>query len=87
MNLRCVHRPSASSRAMLMALALPDHRDPRCPAEFEAEAHGILNGYPRADGWTTATDSDDGLRKGILPNIADFASFRSPRREFWEPWS
>ena len=76
LHLWWARRPLASSRAVLMALLLPDPCDPHCPEEFKKEARRILLGmYPRPQGWTTTIKSDQGLRKVILTFIADFANW------------
>lgn len=38
-------RPLASSRAMLMALLLPDPADPHCPEDFRREARRALSAF------------------------------------------
>ena len=63
LHLWWARRPLASSRAMLIALLLPDPRDLDCPEEFNDEARRILDIYPRPPGWTTDIDSDQDLRK------------------------
>ena len=69
-------RPLASSRAVLMALLLPDPCDPYCPKVFKKEARRILlDMHHRPSGWTTAVESDQGLREIILKFIADFANW------------
>ena len=69
-------RPTASSRAVLMALLLPDPCDEHCPEVFKNEARRILLGmHGRPKGWSAATKSDAELRKVILQFIADFASW------------
>ena len=69
-------RPLASSRAMLLALLLPDPCDPHCPGGFKTEARRILlDMFARPIGWTTTVESDRGLRKVILTFIADFANW------------
>ena len=76
LHLWWARRPLASSRAVLMALLLPDPCDPHCPEEFKKKARRILLGmYPRPQGWTTIVESDQGLRKVILTFIADFANW------------
>ena len=68
-------RPLASSRAMLMALLLPDPCDTHCPEAFKREARRILLGMcGRPQGWTATIRSDNGLRQVILKFIADFAN-------------
>ena len=69
-------RPLASSRAMLMALLLPDPCDPLCPEEFKEEArHILLSMYDRARGNTPAIERNEGLRRFILTFIAEFANW------------
>ena len=68
-------RPLASSRAVLMALLLPDPCDECCPEVFKKKARQNLlglNGRPKS--WKTTVESDEGLRRIILKFIADFAS-------------
>lgn len=69
-------RPLASSRAVLMALLLPDPCDPHCPEAFRTDAQRILlemDGRPQ--GWASAVKTDEGLRQTILAFIADFANW------------
>ena len=69
-------RPQASSRAVLMALLLPDPCDRHCPEVFKQKARQSLlslNGRPKS--WTTTVESDEGLRRIILKFIADFANW------------
>ena len=69
-------RPTASSRAVLMGLLLPDPCDDHCPEVFKREARQILlDMYPRPRGWTSTLESDEGLRKVILKFIGDFANW------------
>ena len=69
-------RPLASSRAVLMALLLPDPCDPHCPEEFRDRARQILLGFPaRPIRWDTELQTNDGLRQGLLTFIADFANW------------
>ena len=69
-------RPLASSRAVLMALLLPDPCDERCPATFKREARRILlDIHGRPQGWSDTIDTDEGLRRIILKFIADFANW------------
>ena len=42
LHLWWARRPLASSRAVLMALLLPDPCDPHCPDEFKAKARETL---------------------------------------------
>ena len=69
-------RPLASSRAVLMALLLPDPCDPHCPEAFKNDVRRILlrmHGRPRK--WADTVKTDDGLRRVILEFIADFANW------------
>ena len=76
LHLWWARRPLASSRAMLMALLLPDPCDPHCPAAFKTAARRILLGmHGRPQGWAAALESDEGLRRIILTFIADFANW------------
>ena len=74
LHLWWARRPLASSRAVLMALLLPDPCDEHCPDAFKQKARQILLGmHGRPQGWTTTIESDQGLRKIILKFIANFA--------------
>ncbi len=75
LHLWWARRPLASSRAMLMALLLPDPCDPHCPDEFKDSARRILELYPRPPDSTAGIESDLGLQKTILAFIADFANW------------
>ena len=76
LHLWWARRPLASSRAMLMALLLPDPVDPQCPERFKEEARGILLGmHGRPQGWRKEARSDEGLRGVIVKFIADFANW------------
>ena len=75
LHLWWARRPLASSRAMLMALLLPDPCDPNCPEEFKNKARRILDIYPRPPVSTTGIDSDLRLQRRILSFIADFANW------------
>jgi len=76
LHLWWARRPLASSRAMLMALLLPDPCDPRCPEIFKEEArHILLSMYGRPRGETSTIKQDEGLRRVILKFIADFANW------------
>ncbi len=76
LHLWWARRPLASSRAVLMALLLPDPCDADCPAAFKDEARRILLAmHGRARGWTGAIESDEGLRRILLKFIADFANW------------
>ena len=69
-------RPLASSRAVLLALLLPDPADKHCPQEFKGQARRTLLGMVgRPKGWKKAVASDAGLRRILLQFIADFAKW------------
>ena len=76
LHLWWARRPLASSRAVLMALLLPDPCDPYCPDEFKARARELLLAMrERPSGLDVAVETDDGLRKALLKFIADFANW------------
>ena len=69
-------RPLASSRAVLLALLLPDPCDEHCPITFKTQARAsLLRMWSRASGWEAAVETDEGLRKTLLGFIADFANW------------
>ena len=69
-------RPLASSRAVLMALLMPDPCDRHCPDEFKAQAMELLLGMRgRPSGWDSVIQTDEGLRQILLRFIADFANW------------
>ena len=63
-------RPLASSRAILLALLLPDPCDPKCPAAFKEAASTLLPTVGCGQGKT-----DEKMRLGLLKFIADFANW------------
>ena len=76
LHLWWARRPLASSRAVLLALLLPDPCDPHCPPEFKARARELLLAMrERASGLNTAVETDSGLRQALLKFIADFANW------------
>ena len=76
LHLWWARRPLASSRAVLLALLLPDPCDPHCPEAFKERARELLLGmHGRPEGWTAAIESDEGLRRIMLKFIADFANW------------
>ena len=76
LHLWWARRPLASSRAVLLALLLPDPSDPHCPEEFKDRAREILVGMDsRPQGWPERVASDGGLRRVLLRFIADFANW------------
>ena len=69
-------RPLGSTRAVLLALLLPDPSDEHCPEAFKARARKVLIGMERApQGWPKKVASDEGLRRILLQFIADFANW------------
>ena len=76
LHLWWARRPLASSRAVLMALLLPDPCDPHCPSEFKSQARELLLAMrSRASGWDADVATDEGLRRTLLRFIADFANW------------
>ena len=76
LHLWWARRPLASSRAVLMALLLPDPCDAQCPKTFKEEArHVLLSMYGRLRGETSPIERDEELRRVILTFIADFANW------------
>ncbi len=76
LHLWWARRPLASSRAILMALLLPDPCDRYCPPEFKRRASKILlsmESHPR--GWDRACKSDEGLRRIMFEFIADYSNW------------
>lgn len=60
LHLWWARRPLASSRAVLMALLLPDPCDPKCPAAFAPAAAGAVRRFAKH-----VTESKDGARRLI----------------------
>ena len=78
LHLWWARRPLASSRAMLLALLLPDPADPACPAAFPEPARAALLALPmRPERWAVELQTAAGLRQGLLAFIADFADWRN----------
>ena len=76
LHLWWARRPLASSRAVLMALLLPDPVDPLCPPAFKSGAQeALLSMRSRPSGWDASVETDEGLRKALLRFIADFANW------------
>ena len=76
LHLWWARRPLASSRAMLMALLLPDPVAPLCPPAFKSGAReALLAMRSRPSGWNAGVETDDGLRNTLLRFIADFANW------------
>lgn len=70
LHLWWARRPLASSRAMLMALLLPDPCDPYCPGDFKEKARVLL---PSVSGPVGSSDYE--LQRKLLHFIADFANW------------
>ena len=82
LHLWWARRPLASSRAVLMALLMPDPCDPHCPDEFKAQARELLlRMRGRPSGWDSVIQTDEGLRQILLKFIADFANWDNAARE------
>ena len=76
LHLWWARRPLASSRAVLMALLLPDPCDPHCPEEFKTRAKELLLAmWGGRQGWVSQVKTDEGLRQVLLQFIADFANW------------
>ena len=76
LHLWWARRPLASSRAMLLALLLPDPADPACPPAFKQAARAALLALPsRPQAWDERAANDTGLRAVLLQFIADFANW------------
>jgi len=76
LHLWWARRPLASSRAMLMALLLPDPCDPYCPGDFKKIARELL--HPLC-GNIGNTDYD--LQRKLLYFIADFANWDNANKK------
>ena len=70
LHLWWARRPLASSRAVLMALLLPDPCDPLCPEDFKNRARDLL---PKTSGKVGNGDLE--LRGKLMKFIADFANW------------
>ena len=84
LHLWWARRPLASSRAVLMALLLPDPCDEHCPEPFKEQAReALLRMWSRASGWEAEVATDEGLRRVLLRFIADFANWdNSAKQEY-----
>ncbi len=69
LHLWWARRPLASSRAVLLALLLPDPCDPQCPEEFKRKAKDILSQVRQPP------TNDTELRKALLWFIGAFANW------------
>ncbi len=70
LHLWWARRPLASSRAVLLALLLPDPCDEHCPAGFKEAARQLLPSVGGGRG-----ETDEKLRQGLLKFIANFANW------------
>ena len=86
LHLWWARRPLASSRAVLMALLLPDPCDEHCPQVFKTRAREILlEMRSRPGGWNDQVKTNEGLRLTLLKFIADFANWdNSAKPEYLE---
>ena len=76
LHLWWARRPLASSRAILLALMLPDPCDPNCPGEFKSQARqSLLQMNMRPSAWDSIIQTDQGLREILLKFIADFSDW------------
>ena len=71
LHLWWARRPLASSRAVLLALLLPDPCDEHCPEEFKQQARKILRKVRQPP------TNDAELRQGLLSFIANFANWKN----------
>ena len=78
LHLWWARRPLASSRAVLLALLLPDPCDSRCPEGFKGAARRILPTVGCGRG-----DDDLDIRRGLLKFIADFANWDNSKNQTW----
>ena len=71
LHLWWARRPLASSRAVLLALLLPDPCDEYCPEDFKQQARKILRKVRQPP------TNDVELRQGLLSFIANFANWKN----------
>ena len=75
-------RPLASSRAVLMALLLPDPCDRRCPPAFKSGArYALLDMGERPCRWDDDIQTDDGLRQALLEFVANFSDWNNSAKQ------
>ncbi len=72
LHLWWARRPLASSRAVLLALLLPDPGDAHCPEAFKQKARQLLPAVGCGRG-----ETDEKLREGLLRFIANFANWKN----------
>ena len=70
LHLWWARRPLASSRAVLLALLLPDPCDPHCPEAFKKQATEILTAVRQPP------EGDEELRKALLWFVGAFADWK-----------
>ncbi len=76
LHLWWARRPLASSRAVLLALLLPDPCESLCPQSFRERAReALLALRTRPSAWEKQVQTDEGLRAALLRFIADFANW------------
>ena len=71
LHLWWARRPLASSRAVLLALLLPDPCDVLCPPDFKEEARKLL---PQVGGCSPGSTDED-LREALLKFIGNLANW------------
>ena len=69
LHLWWARRPLASSRAVLLALLLPDPCDPQCPEDFKSKARAVLGEL------RNPPVTDEELRKALLWFVGGFANW------------
>ena len=70
LHLWWARRPLASSRALLLAMLVPDPCDEHCPQSFKAAARTLLPRVGCGKG-----ETDEAMRQGLLKFIGDFADW------------
>ena len=82
LHLWWARRPLASSRTVLMALLLPDPRDPHCPEAFKSGAWDALRDMSeRAAEWDDDIQTDDRLRRALLWFIEEFSKWDNSSKQ------
>ena len=74
LHLWWARRPLASSRAMLLALLLPDPVDANCPAQFRTDARTVLRQLPNMG--AARNGDNQRLRAALLRFLGDCADWR-----------
>jgi len=77
LHLWWARRPLASSRAVLLALLLPDPCDARCPEDFRKQARALLAET------SNPAPGHDGLRRALLKFIGDVANWDNVPKKPW----